>query len=69
MIILIYYYDTPGGSPEAAADVIRVCRSYSQRFRVIVPNAAMSAGTLIAMGSDEIVMSDTSKPWAYLTLR
>ena len=51
---------TPGGSPEAAADVIRVCRSYSKRFRVIVPNAAMSAGTLIAMGSDEIVMSDTS---------
>jgi len=51
---------TPGGSPEAAADIIRVCRSYSKRFRVIVPNAAMSAGTLIAMGSDEIVMSDTS---------
>lgn len=53
---------TPGGSPEAAADVIRVCRSYSKRFGVIVPNAAMSAGTLIAMGSDEIVMSDTSNP-------
>lgn len=52
---------TPGGSPEAAADVIRVCRSYSKRFRVIIPNAAMSAGTLIAMGSDEIIMSDTSK--------
>jgi len=51
---------TPGGSPEAAADIIRVCRSYSKRFRVIVPNAAMSAGTLITMGSDEIVMSDTS---------
>ena len=51
---------TPGGSPEAAADIIRVCRSYSKRFRVIIPNAAMSAGTLIAMGSDEIVMSDTS---------
>ncbi len=51
---------TPGGSPEAAADIIRVCRSYSKKFRVIVPNAAMSAGTLIAMGSDEIIMSDTS---------
>lgn len=52
---------TPGGSPEAAANIIRVCRSYSERFRVIIPNAAMSAGTLIAMGSDEIIMSDTSK--------
>ncbi|MCL4558952.1 MAG: hypothetical protein M1491_10105 [Deltaproteobacteria bacterium] len=51
---------TPGGSPEAAADVIRVCRSYSKKFRVVIPNAAMSAGTLIAMGADEIVMSDTS---------
>lgn len=52
---------TPGGSPEAAANIIRVCRSYSKKFRIIVPNAAMSAGTLIAMGSDEIIMSDTSK--------
>jgi|LQYC01.1.fsa_nt_gi Periplasmic serine proteases (ClpP class) len=52
---------TPGGSPEAAADIIRVCRSYSKTFRAIVPNAAMSAGTLIGMGSDEVVMSDTSK--------
>ncbi|MFQ6081942.1 MAG: hypothetical protein ACE5WD_01115 [Candidatus Aminicenantia bacterium] len=52
---------TPGGSPEAAANVIRVCRSYSKSFKVIIPNAAMSAGTLIAMGSDEIIMSDTSK--------
>ena len=54
-------FHTPGGSPEAAANIIRVCRSYSKRFRVIIPNAAMSAGTLIAMGSDEIIMSDTSK--------
>lgn len=52
---------TPGGSPESAANIIRVCRSYSKKFRVIVPNAAMSAGTLIAMGADEIIMSDTSK--------
>jgi len=52
---------TPGGSPEAAANVIRVCRSYSKRFSVIIPNAAMSAGTLIAMGADDIIMSDTSK--------
>lgn len=52
---------SPGGMPEAAGDIIRVCRTYSQSFRVIIPNMAMSAGTLLAMGSDVILMSATSK--------
>ncbi len=52
---------SPGGLPEAAGDIIRVCRTYSNSFRVIVPNMAMSAATLLAMGSDAIAMSDTSK--------
>jgi hypothetical protein len=52
---------SPGGMPEAAGDIIRVCRTYSTSFRVIIPNMAMSAGTLLAMGSDVIMMSDTSK--------
>jgi ClpP class serine protease len=53
--------NSPGGMPEAAGDIIRVCRTYTTSFRVIVPNMAMSAATLLAMGSDAIVMGDTSK--------
>jgi membrane-bound ClpP family serine protease len=53
--------NSPGGMPEAAGDIIRVCRTYASSFRVIVPNMAMSAATLLAMGSDAIMMSDTSK--------
>jgi ATP-dependent protease ClpP protease subunit len=52
---------SPGGMPDAAGDIIRVCRTYSPSFRVIVPNMAMSAATVLAMGADAVVMSDTSK--------
>jgi len=52
---------SPGGLPEAAGDIIGVCRTHSTSFRVIVPNMAMSAATVLAMGSDRIVMSPTSK--------
>ena len=52
---------SPGGMPQAAGDIIRVCRTYAESFRVIVPNMAMSAATVLAMGADQIVMSDTSK--------
>jgi ATP-dependent protease ClpP protease subunit len=52
---------SPGGMPDAAGDIIRVCRTYFKSFRVIIPNMAMSAATVLAMGSDEILMSPTSK--------
>lgn len=52
---------SPGGMPQAAGDIIRVCRAYSESFRTIIPNMAMSAATVLGMGSDEIIMSDTSK--------
>lgn len=52
---------SPGGDPNGAERIIHTCRSYSESFRVIVPTSAMSAATLIAMGSDEILMSSTSE--------
>lgn len=51
---------SPGGFPYAAAKVVRVCRSFSQGFRTLVLNRAMSAATLLCLGSDELVMSDTA---------
>lgn len=52
---------TPGGDPTAAERIVMTCRSYANSFRVIVPQTAMSAGTLIAMGADSIVMTETSE--------
>ncbi|KAB2841144.1 hypothetical protein F9K50_04555 [bacterium] len=52
---------TPGGDPTAAERIILTCRSYSKSFRVLIAHTAMSAGTLIAMGADSIVMTETAE--------
>lgn len=41
---------TPGGDPTAAERIVMTCRSYAKSFRVIVPQTAMSAGTLVEIG-------------------
>jgi hypothetical protein len=51
-----------GGFPDAAEKIIVVCRAYANdNFRVIVPSYAKSAATIVALGSDCIVMSDSSE--------
>lgn len=52
---------TPGGDPTAAERIVMTCRAYAKSFRVIVPQTAMSAGTLVAMGADSILMTETSE--------
>jgi hypothetical protein len=54
---------TPGGDIDAAEKLMSILRSRVGvgRLRVIVPDFAKSAGTLMAIGADEIVMSDTSE--------
>jgi hypothetical protein len=55
------FINSPGGNPTTAEKIILTCRSYCDSFRVIVPSSAMSAATLIAMGSDSIVMTPTAE--------
>jgi hypothetical protein len=50
-----------GGSAAVAEKIVELCRGQGRSFRVVVPNFAKSAATLIALGSDQIVMSDTSQ--------
>lgn len=50
-----------GGDIDQAEKIIYLCRARSRGFRVIIPESAKSAATLIALGSDEIIMSDTSE--------
>lgn len=52
---------SPGGDIDVAEKVVYLCRSRSKSFRVIVPERAKSAATLIALASDQILMSDTSE--------
>ena len=48
---------TPGGLVLAALQIARAVRNHKGKVTVFVPHYAMSGGTLISLGADEIVMS------------
>jgi len=54
---------TGGGDIDAAEKIVNLLRTAvgTGRLRVIVPDFAKSAGTLIALAADKIVMSDSSE--------
>jgi ClpP class serine protease len=47
---------TPGGLVLAAGQIAHALRRHAAKVTVFVPHYAMSRGTLIALGADEIVM-------------
>jgi len=52
---------TPGGNPTAAESIVKYLRNkFNNDIRVIVPHLAMSAGTMIACSSKEIIMGKHS---------
>jgi hypothetical protein len=53
---------TTGGSGDMSEKFVEMCRSHcTGELRVIVPNMAKSAGTLIALGADAVVMGYCSE--------
>lgn len=49
--------NSPGGDGNIAEKIITMCRQrFTKSFKVIVPNFAKSAATMIALGSDKILM-------------
>lgn len=59
---LLLLINSPGGDALAAERIVNVCKSYSKDgFRVIVPSMAKSAATMICLGADEILLSNTSE--------
>ncbi len=52
---------SPGGSAEAAESIVEYLRTRFDHIRVIVPIAAMSAATMVALGADEILMGSHSQ--------
>lgn len=52
---------TPGGGIEATESIIKYLRTkFDHNIRVIVPHLAMSAGTMIALSSKQIIMGEHS---------
>ena len=51
---------SPGGMVEAAEAIVSYLRSRFSHIRVIVPQLAMSAATMISCAADEIVMGKHS---------
>ncbi len=52
---------SPGGTAEAAESIVEYLRGRFPGLRVIVPIAAMSAATMMAMAADEIMLGDHSQ--------
>jgi len=52
--------ETPGGLAEVAEDIVRLIRAKYDRVGMIVPGWAKSAGTILAMAGDEILMGTSS---------
>ena len=48
--------DTPGGVVEVVERIVRVFRQHYAEVKFIIPNRAMSAGTVLAMSGDDILM-------------
>jgi hypothetical protein len=51
---------SPGGSLEATEALVTYLRSKFDHIKVIIPNAAMSAATLLSCAADEVVMGKHS---------
>jgi len=54
--ITLYLY-TRGGDTMAAWSLINLLRQFCNNYEVIIPSKARSAGTLISLGADNIVMT------------
>jgi hypothetical protein len=57
---LDFVIETPGGLGEVAEDIVHLIRGRYERVAVIVPGVAKSAGTIMTMAGDEILMEPAS---------
>jgi len=53
---LFVVLDTVGGVVEVVERIVRVLRHHYEEVRFIIPDRAMSAGTVLAMSGDDILM-------------
>lgn len=55
------FLHSPGGSPDAAESIVEYLRTRFTHIRVVVPVAAMSAATMMALSADEIILGAHSQ--------
>lgn len=53
--------NTAGGDIDAAEKIVMMCRARCDGFRIIVPESAKSAGTMMACAADSVVMGYASE--------
>ena len=56
-----FFLTTPGGDPDAAFRIARCLHNAYEKFILFVGSYCKSAGTLISIGADEIVLSDMAE--------
>ncbi|EHQ88311.1 SDH family Clp fold serine proteinase [Desulfosporosinus youngiae] len=54
-----FYIETPGGSGETAEEIVRFLRNNFEGVSFVVSGEAKSAGTIIVLSGDEILMTET----------
>lgn len=52
---------TRGGATDSVWPLVSLFREYAERFTVLVPFRAHSAGTLICLGADKVIMCDAAE--------
>ncbi len=58
---LLIFLDTPGGDAYAAVKIMNILRDQYKFISIGVAEEAKSAGTLMCLGADEIIMSSVSE--------
>lgn len=58
---LVLILHTPGGSPNAVESIVEYLHAKFDRIEVIVPYLAMSAGAMISLASDRLVLGRQSQ--------
>lgn len=57
---LVMFVNTPGGSAEAVEKIVEIIRFHYNEVYFVVPDMAMSAGTILCMSGDRIYMDYSS---------
>jgi hypothetical protein len=59
--VLVLILHSPGGDGTCVEKFVALCRNQCKHFRVVIPNMAKSAATMIALGADQIIMGPPSE--------
>ena len=57
---LIFFLNTPGGSAEVVEKIVEIIRFHYKEVAFVVPDMALSAGTILCMSGDQIYMDYSS---------